>query len=63
MGLKGIPCPHILSKFPQKYQALNLFQKLILIKVFFPEKVLACVEHFIEQVLGADFMKQKEVTL
>ena len=63
MDLKAVPCPQILSKLPQKYQALSLFQKLILVKVFFPEKVLPCVEYFVQQVLGADFMKQKEVTL
>lgn len=63
MALKTASCAQILSKFPHKYQALSLFQKLILVKVFFPEKVLSCVEYLVEQVLGTGFMQQEEVCL
>ena len=44
------------QKFPEPYNSLTMFQKMLVIKVLCPHKVMDCVKMTIEKVLGKDFV-------
>ena len=57
MKMMQLPCHQMLQMFPEPYNScLNMFQKVLVIKILCPQNVMDCVKMTIEKVLGKEYV-------
>ena len=53
MKMLQLPCHQMFQMFPEPYNSsLNMFQKMMVVRIFCPQHVMDCVRMTIEKVLG-----------
>ncbi|KAL2653371.1 hypothetical protein R1flu_021499 [Riccia fluitans] len=51
------------SAFPAKWDKLNVFQKLLVVKIFRPEKIVESVNEFVLEAMGAKYLDPPQFDL